>query len=169
MCRGESRKLMTDPVRDEQIASGLFVSGARTGQFGNVCSLSDVMGGRPEEYRFAVYTQRRVSLRYPVDELVCDVVDGTQVRSQPRWGLKVLQKLRSPIGQRPQRRISGVVESVLQEITRRHSARVLVARNVARCPVSPAEGPEPTGEGSCPACFTPASVPVSSGNTSRAM
>lgn len=75
------------------------------------------MRGCPEEHGFAVYGQSRASPRYPVDELVCDIVDGAQMSGQAGRGLQVSQELRCSIGQRLQGRISGVMKSPQQQIT----------------------------------------------------
>lgn len=82
------------------------------------------MRGRSEQHGFAVHRQSGVPTRYPCDELVCDIVDEAQVSGQPRRSFKVLQQPRGLVGQRPQRRVSGVAERPHQGITCCHGARV---------------------------------------------
>jgi hypothetical protein len=97
---------------------------ATAGQFGDACRLSDVMRSRSEQHGFAVHRQSGVPARYPCDELVRDIVDEAQVSGQPRRSFKILQEPRGLIGQRPQRRVSGVIERLQQGNTCCHSARV---------------------------------------------
>jgi hypothetical protein len=54
----------------------------------------------PEEHRLAIEEHGRVSLLHPVDELVRDIVDGSQVGCQPWRTPKLDQKLRDAIRQR---------------------------------------------------------------------
>jgi hypothetical protein len=82
-------QLRTYALGEQQITSGLFVRRAGPRQFGDVCGLPDVMRSCPEQHRVAVELQSRVPLCYPVDELVCDIVDGSQVGRQARRGIKI--------------------------------------------------------------------------------
>ncbi|WP_370466708.1 hypothetical protein [Streptacidiphilus sp. PB12-B1b] len=86
MCRSEAGELRTDATAKQKSLPGLLMRHSGPRELGEVHALPDVMCRGPEEHRLAIEEHGRVALLHPVDELVRDIVDSSQMGCQP-WRL----------------------------------------------------------------------------------
>ncbi|MEE6260884.1 DUF998 domain-containing protein [Plantactinospora sonchi] len=111
---GEPGELLADPVREQEVVSGGLVPAARSGQFGRVFDLADVVGGGPEQHRDVVHGQPGIPSGEPVEQLGGDVVHGAQVGGEPGWGVAGQQEFGGGRGERPECRLALVGEGPVQ-------------------------------------------------------
>jgi len=81
------------------------------------------MRGCPEEHSLAVEAQSRVLLLCPVDELVCDIVDGSQVSRgvTATWTITTATRTRT-------------IDQTVQYLAKRGSTKTVSYQMVIQCP-----------------------------------